>query len=140
MRFFNWLDRNKDPGVLFLRLFIGFRLVYGVFDNVISWEHMIKFRDFLQHFHFPLPMVSAIVSVYAQLFAGLMIVAGWKIRWAAIVMIINFLVAIIMVHRNDTIEGMTPALMMIFCCVLFLFQAAGKYALDHTGRSIKALP
>lgn len=137
MQFFTWLDRNKDLGVLFLRLFIGIRLIYGVADNVLGWEHMIKFRDFLQHFHFPFPMVSAVVSVYAQLLAGLMIVVGWKIRWASMLMIINFLVAVIMVHRKDTFESMTPALMMIFCCVLFLFQGAGKYALDYVGRSAK---
>lgn len=78
--FFNWLDRNKELGVLFLRLFIGICLIYGVLDNIFSWHHMIKFRDFLQHFNLPVPIVSAIVSVYAQLLAGLLFVFGWKIR------------------------------------------------------------
>jgi len=130
MHFFNWFHRNKDLGVLFLRMFIGMRLVYGVVDNVFSWKHMLKFRDFLQLFHFPAPLVCAIVSVYLQLIAGLMILAGWKIRWAALFMVINFLVAIMMVHRRDTIEGMTPALAMISCSMLFLFQGAGKYSFD----------
>ena len=127
----NWLQRNKDVGVLLLRLFIGVRLIYGVIDNVTSWEHMLKFRDFLQVFHFPVPLVSAVVSVYAQLIAALLIVLGFKIRFASLVMIFNFLVAIIMVHRNDTMEALTPALMMIFSCLLFLFQGAGKFSVDH---------
>jgi putative oxidoreductase len=129
--FFNWLDRNKDVGILLLRLFIGARLVYGVVDNVFSSEHMIKFRNFLQHFHFPMPLVSAIVSVYAQLIAGLMFIFGWKIRYAAILMIINFLVAIISVHLNDSVEQMTPALAVLFSSLLFLFQGAGRYSLDY---------
>lgn len=129
--FFNWLDRNKDVGVLLLRLFIGARLIYGVVDNVFSWEHMIRFRDFLQAFHFPMPLVSAIVSVYAQLIAGLIILFGWKIRYAAILMIINFLIAILVVHRNDSIEQMTPALAILFSNLLFLFQGAGKYSPDY---------
>jgi hypothetical protein len=35
--FFTWLARNKDIGVLLLRLFIGFRLIYGVLDNILYW-------------------------------------------------------------------------------------------------------
>jgi putative oxidoreductase len=125
-----WLDRNKDLGVFILRLFIGARLIYGVIDNVFSWEHMIKFRDFLQLSDFPVPMVCAIISVYAQLLAGIMIVIGLKIRLASAFMIINFLVAIVMVHRSDTVERMTPVLAILFCCVLFLFQGAGKYSTE----------
>jgi putative oxidoreductase len=126
----DWLNRNKDLGVLFLRLFIGTRLVYGVLDNVFDWDHMILFRDFLQQSGFPLPMVSAIVSVYAQLISGLLIFFGWKIRIAALLMIINFLIAILMVHLGQTFEQMTPALAMLFSNVLFLFYGAGKYAFD----------
>ena len=127
----NWLDRNRDIGTLILRLFIGIRLVYGVLDNVLSWEHMLKFRDFLQLFHFPVPLVAAIISVYAQLLAGIMFILGWRTRLAAILMIINFIVAIIMVHRKDTFEAATPPLTMLFCSVFFLFNGAGKYSLDH---------
>jgi hypothetical protein len=34
-----------------------------------------------------------------------------------------------MVHRNDTIEGMTPALAMLFSSVVFVFYGAGRFAL-----------
>ena len=132
--FFTWLDRNKDVGVLLLRLFIGARLIYGVVDNVFSWEHMLKFRDFLQQFNFPMPLVSAVVSVYAQLIAGLMFVVGWKVRYAAILMVINFLVAILAVHLNESVEQMTPALAILFSSLLFLFQGAGRYSLDYRKR------
>jgi putative oxidoreductase len=135
----SWLERNKDIGTLALRLFIGIRLVYGVADNVFSWDHMIKFRDFLQLFNFPAPLLSAMVSVYAQLLAGVMIVLGWKIRLAAMLMIVNFLVAIIMVHRGDSFEQATPALAMLFCSVLFLFSGAGKYSMDHLNAQAKQI-
>lgn len=92
---------------------------------------MIEFKDFLQQFHFPLPLVSAIVSVYAQLIAGILILVGWKIRWAAAVMIINFLVAIFMVHRNQSFEEMTAPLAMLFSNLLFFFTGAGKYSVDR---------
>ena len=127
---FNWLNQNRGLGLLLLRLFIGIRLIYGVMDNILHWDRMIEFKTFLAQFHFPLPLVSAIVSVYAQLLAGIMFVLGWKIRYAAILMIINFLVALILVHWGHTFEQMTPALTMLFCSILFLFEGAGKYAID----------
>ena len=123
--------KNKDVGILLLRLFIGIRLIYGVIDNVLHWERMIEFADFLQQFKFPFPLVSAIVSVYAQLIAGILILIGWKIRWAALVMVINFLVAIIMVHREQTLEQMTPPLAILFSNLLFFFTGAGQYSLDR---------
>ena len=129
--FFKWFDDRKDIGVLLLRLFVGVRLIYGVIDNVTSWEHMIKFRDFLQQFNFPIPLVAAIVSVYAQVLAGVMFILGWKIRFAAILMIINFLIAILMVHWGEKLEPMTPALAILFISILFFFQGAGKYSLDN---------
>lgn len=122
---------NKDIGILFLRIFIGVRLIYGVLDNVLHWDRMLEFEKFLQQYHFPFPIISAIISVYAQLVAGLLILIGWKIRWAAVFMIINFLVAIVMVHRGQSFEEMTTPLAMLFASLLFFFTGAGKYSVDR---------
>ena len=127
----NRFAQYKSLGVLILRLFIGIRLIYGVMDNVFNWHHMLLFRDFLEQFQFPFPLVSAVVSVYAQFCAGIMIILGWKIRWAAILMIINFLVALFTVHRTDSFEQMTTVLCIIFIHVLFLFVGPGKYAVER---------
>jgi putative oxidoreductase len=131
MNFNLWLNRNKDVGVLLLRLFIGVRLIYGVQDNLLHWDKMLEFEAFLSSYRFPLPLVSAIVSVYAQAIAGVMILVGWRIRIASIFMIINFIVALIMVHRSHPFETMTPALAILFSCLLFLFQGAGRFSLDR---------
>jgi putative oxidoreductase len=123
-----WLDKNKDVGLLLLRLFVGMRLLYGVADNIVDWERMIEFGNFLEQNGFPFPLASAMISVYAQFLSGLMIIIGFKIRLVAFLMIINFLVALAMVHLHDSFEGMTPALAMLFSSVLFLFYGAGRFA------------
>ncbi len=128
--FFNLLNQNRDIGVLLLRLFIGLRLIYGVVDNILSWPKMLEFRDFLAQFHFPFPLVCAVLSVYGQFLAGVLVILGWKIRYGAIILIVNFTVAILMVDRHGTVETMTPALAILFCGILFLFQGGGKYSLD----------
>ena len=138
-RFFNWLDYHQGVGLLLARLFVGVRLAYGVIDNVLSWDHMVAFRDFLASFDFPFPLASAAVSVYAQLIASVMILIGWKIRYAALLMIANFLVALLIVHRNDSLEQMTPPLAILVFNVLFLFTGAGKYSLDRRSVAIPML-
>jgi putative oxidoreductase len=91
---------------------------------------MIEFSQFLEAHHFPLPIFMAILSVSLQLVAGLLILVGRRTRWAALILIVNFLVAIIMVHRNDSLEAMTPALAMFFGAVLLLFTGPGAFALE----------
>lgn len=127
----------KGIGLLLMRLFIGTRLIYGVLDNVFHWERMKEFEAFLGQFHFPFPLLCAVVSVYAQLIAGLMILLGWKIRWAAAVMVFNFVVALVMVHRGQSFEQITAPLAMLAGSLLFLFEGAGPLSVD--GRN-EALP
>ncbi len=128
--FFKWLDKNKDVGVFLLRLFIGFRLIYGVQEAAFSWDTMVMVGSFFEKFQFPFPLVCAAVSVYSQFVSGILLLLGWYTRYAAILMIINFTVAWIMVDRFGTVEDMTPALAILFSSILFLFQGAGKISLD----------
>jgi putative oxidoreductase len=127
---FGWFRQNEDIGNLLLRLFIGVRLIYGVQDNILHWDHMKEFEGFLGQFGFPFPLLCAVVSVYAQAVAGLMFILGWKVRWAALLMLVNFLVALVMVHWGESFEQMTTVLFMIFTSLLLLFEGGKRYALD----------
>ncbi|HEV7333541.1 MAG TPA: DoxX family protein [Flavisolibacter sp.] len=122
--------KNTDAGILLLRLFVGVRLIYGVQDNILHWSHMKTFEAFLAAHHFPLPIVSAIVSVYAQAIAGVLFIIGWQVRWAALFMIINFSVALIMVHWGQTFEQMTTVLFMLVSSLVLLLSGAGRYSLQ----------
>lgn len=124
--FFLWLDKNENIGFILLRLFAGLRLIYGVIDNIISWEKMQEFGNFLTVFHFPFPLISAIVSVYIQALAGLSFISGWKIRYAAMLMIVNFGIALVMVHAGQSFEEMTPALALLCISILLLFTGAKR--------------
>ena len=128
---FRWFEKKGGIGIFILRLFLGIRLLYGVVDNILHWDRMKEFEAFLIEHRFPFPLLSAIVSVYAQAIAGLLFIAGWKIRWAAAVMVINFVIALVMVHWGQTFEQMTTVLFMIISAVLLLFTGAGKYAVGR---------
>jgi putative oxidoreductase len=132
-----FLDANKQVGILLLRIFIGCRLFYGVIDNILSWERMIEFSNFLEANNFPFPIINAITSVYVQFFGAIFILVGFKLRIASFLLSINFIVALIFVHfrANDTIEGMTPALAMLFGCLTLLFTGADKISMQHYFKS-----
>jgi|GEM_PF-2642124 len=93
-RFNGSLARFTAYAPLPIRLLLGGHLVYGVQDNVLSYVRMLEFRDFLLQNGFPVPLLSAHLSVYAQLLAGLCCLAGAFTRAAAGLMIVNFLVAL----------------------------------------------
>jgi len=128
-----YLDSNKQIGILILRLFVGLRLLYGVVDNIFSWEKMVEFSKFLEANDFPFPITSSLFSVYVQFLGGILILIGYKIRLASFVLIINFLIALLFVHlkASDSVEGMTPALAMLFGCLTFLFTGADKLSIDN---------
>lgn len=129
-RFF---DSNKSIGIFLLRLFIGFRLIYGVIDNIFSWEKMLEFSAFLENNSIPFPVVSAVLSVYIQFFGAILLLVGYKTRLAAFVLAINFVVALaVHIGFKDSIEGMTPALAMLFICLTLLFTGPGRIAFEKT--------
>jgi putative oxidoreductase len=131
----NYFSSKKNYGAVFIRLLVGFHLIYGVHDNVLHWDRMLEFENFLQANGFPLPLVSAVVSVYAQLVCGILFIAGAFVRTAAVIMIINFCIAIAMVHMNDPYPQVFPALTMLSGSIFLLFHGAGKLAIDREKNS-----
>ncbi len=126
----DWLDAPKDWAPLFIRLVVGIHLILGTQDNVLSWSRMLEFRDFLALQGFPLPLVSAVVSVAAQFLAGVCYLLGWFTRPAAAVMVVNFLVAILAVHLGDTWANTFPALTMLAGSLFLLFNGPGRPSID----------
>ena len=128
---FEFFKKHSDYGAVFLRVLIGTFIIYGVQDNVFSYEHMQEFAVFLQQKNVPFPLFSAFLSAYAQFICGIMILLGAWIRLAAIPFIINFIAAVIIAHLGDTFRALFPALMMISAGFFFLFNGAGKLSVDE---------
>jgi putative oxidoreductase len=120
-----------NTGLFLLRLFISFRLLYGVLDNVFSWERMIEFSKFLEANHIPFPLVSAVVSVYVQLIGGILLLIGFKTRIASLLIMFNFIVAMLVhLRADDSIEGMTPPMAMLVISLTLFFTGPGKWSVD----------
>ena len=127
---FAWFERRREVGALFIRLFMGTFLIYMSQDNVFGAERMAEFERFPRQFGFPVPSIAARVSAYAQFVCGILILVGAFTRAAAAVMIVNFIVAIVMVHtRLPFREALDPAAMLAGALSL-LFHGAGVPSVD----------
>ncbi|MFO7278316.1 MAG: DoxX family protein [Pseudomonadota bacterium] len=125
-----FLRRHADLSLLLLRVLTGSFLVYGTQDNVFSAERMEEFVAFLDHHGFIWPELMAPLSVYAQFVCGGLLVLGLLTRWAALVMVFNFIVAVVMVHWSQDFRGWWPAIVLVFICLDFACRGGGRYSLD----------
>lgn len=125
-----WFIKHREIGPFLLRIFFAFILIYGVEDNVLSYERMIEFRDFLQQNGFPWPLASAYLSVYAQFICGIFILAGLFTRIASTIIAINFIIALLMVHVGLPFSVNIAPMSMLALAVFFVFYGAPHYSVD----------
>ena len=126
----HWFEQRRDYAPIFIRLFAGVFLIYMSQDNVFSWERMLEFEKFLRQFGFPLPLVSAVVSVAFQFAAGILFILGAFVRPAAAVMVFNFIVALVMVHRKLPFREALDPCAMLASSLFLLFNGAGRPSVD----------
>jgi putative oxidoreductase len=122
--------RYQNLGVPLFRLFLGLTLAWGTQDNVFSNEHLLQFRDFLAEHGFPFPLGAAYLSAFAQFICGLLIAAGAATRVASAFMVINFMVAMVMVHRELPFSANIAPLAMLFGSLLLVLHGPGSFSVD----------
>ena len=121
---------SVDFGLLVLRLSVGLVFVYYGFNKVMDID---PFVQTLTKLNFPMPFLLAYLEAFVQLFAGLAILVGAYTRFAAGLLIIDMLVAIVTVHMTDLLTGnLGPALMatsMLGSTIALKSIGSGKWSL-----------
>lgn len=113
-----------------MRIVVGTFLIWGVLDNILHAERMQEFVDFLTKFNFPAPHVMAPLSVWIQFLIGLCFVLGLLTRWAGVLCVLNFIVAIAMVDRFGGIRGSFSSVCLILIGLYLATHGAGRYSID----------
>ena len=124
------LARFGDLGLLLLRLVTGAFLIYQSHDNILDSARMDEFEKFLTQFGFPAVELLAPLCVWAQLLCGLAFILGLMTRWAGLITVFVFVVAVYMVHWPQDFPGWWPALILVFLGILFATEGPGRYSLD----------
>jgi len=120
-----------DLGMLGVRFLTGAFLIHGVWDNISEPARMAAFARFLKAHGFALPQLMAPLSVYAQGAIGVALVLGLFTRWAGILLMGNFLMALAMVHWGEAPRAQWPAAVLVALGLLFATGGAGALSLDR---------
>ena len=133
MRKFLFLSPAQKFGdftLLLLRVFVGLFLVWGVWDNITDPARMREFVEFLRKSGFASPELMAPLSVYVQFLIGLGFVLGLFTRWAGILCVVNFIVAIVMVDRFGGMRGIFPSGALVAIGLYLATHGAGRFSVD----------
>ena len=132
MKKLNQLLKSKEHyGILLIRLVTAWRLIAGVWSYAVGAKPMREVEDFFESLNMPLPLLSATISVYAQFICGFLFIVGLFVRPAAIVMIINFSIAIIAAHLHDPIVKSFSAWALLAMAACLLFTGGDKLSIDN---------
>ena len=124
------LAAGSDLAFLALRIAVGSFLVWGVWDNIASAEHMVTFVKFLRQFGFPAPELLAPLDVWVQFGIGVSFVLGLATRWAGLLCAVNFVIAIVMVDYVQGWRGSFGSMCLVMIGLVLATHGPGRYALD----------
>lgn len=115
-----------DVALLLLRLgFGGFMLTHGI-PKISMLSDPSQFGD-------PIGLgttVSLILCLIGEVVAPILLIIGFKTKWAAIPAAITMLVAAFVVHAKDDLGTKEHALLYLIAFVVLFLTGAGKYAID----------
>lgn len=129
---FNNHLRNTDLGLLALRIAGGaFMLSHG-------WGKMMKV--FAGDFAFadPIgvgPTLSLLLTVFAEVICAVLILVGFKGRFASIFGMITMLVAAFVIHLEDPWRKKEFALLYFIIYLAIFLMGTGKFGIDGRGNN-----
>lgn len=138
-KFNSFFNRLSPFAPVFIRLLIGFHLIYGTYDKIFSIEAMQGIGSWFQTQGIPIPLFSAYISAYCQFICGSLFILGLFTRVAGFVMFINFICAIGFAHMGDTYPNTFPALAMLAGSLFLLFNGAGNTSIDSFRNDLNKL-
>jgi putative oxidoreductase len=90
--------------------------------------------NFLASLGIPLPGVAAPILTFVEFFGGLALLLGLLTRWAALVLAVDMLVAILKVHLAGGFfmpKGVEFALTLLLVCIGLFLTGGGAPATDN---------
>ena len=125
--------QNKDTGLLIHRVSISLLILFHGIANMSSNYSFIK--TLLSGIG--LPEFMAYLVFIGEIVAPLLIIVGYRMRLASLILAFNMLIAILMAHSSDIFSlnqfggwGIELQGLYLFGAVSLLFLGAGKYAIS----------
>lgn len=127
MRYETTRPNTLDWGLLFLRVGAGLLMAvhgWGKLQMLLSGN--VQFADPIGIGEMP----SLILAVFAELVCALLVVIGFKVRWASIPVAITMLVAAFIVHGTDPWQKKELAVVYAVIFIALVLTGGGRYSVD----------
>ncbi|WP_040280889.1 DoxX family protein [Psychroserpens damuponensis] len=116
-----------DLALLILRLgFGGFMLTHGI-PKISKLSNAAEFPDPLGIGGLP----SLILCLIGEVLAPILIIVGFKTKWAAIPAAVTMLVAAFVIHAKDDLATKEHALLFCLAFVVIFLAGPGKLSIDR---------
>jgi putative oxidoreductase len=130
---------NLQPwGALVMRLVLGAAMIYHGYSKVIpagGFHGGNTFSALERHSHYVaslgLPYWMGILSALTEFFGGVLLVLGLLTRFAAFLVAVNMLFAVVMVNRHHGYAGSEYSLALFALALMLFFFGAGACALER---------
>lgn len=90
------MDALNRYGPLAGRLLIAAIFVLSGFSKITGFDGTV---GYIASKGLPLPQLGALAAIVVELGGGLLVIAGWKTRWAAAAMLVFTLAAAVLFHN-----------------------------------------
>jgi putative oxidoreductase len=94
------MTTSRDWAALVGRILLAAIYVHSGFGKIGGFAGTV---GYIQSKGLPMPEVGAILAIVIELGGGLMLIAGWKARWAALAMAAFTLAAAVLFHAYWTL-------------------------------------
>ena len=127
------VEKYKSYASVPIRIIFAFYLYTALKARVYNPDVLHAFGEQLHGLSFPFPIFFAHLGTWSLLLAYVMVLIGWKVRLAAVPMIIYFGVAIMTYHlpEGHSIRQTMPALALMMMSIFLFINGAGKPSLDE---------
>nr|WP_321234112.1 DoxX family protein [uncultured Psychroserpens sp.] len=116
-----------DLALLLLRVgFGGIMLTHGI-PKINALSDAANFPDPLGIGGMP----SLILCLIGEVVAPILLIIGFKTKWAAIPAAMTMVVAAFIVHAKDDLATKEKALLYLIAFIVLFLAGAGKYAIDN---------
>ena len=98
-----------------------------------GWFKLMHFAELKNKFSDPIHIgqtPSLILVIFAEIFCTAMIVLGLFTRFAALTLVIMFLVIVFIVLKGKPLKDLEPAILFLLAFSTILFCGPGKWSLD----------
>jgi len=127
----------QEWGTAVLRVVVGVVFVVHGGQKLFAWGFG-GVAAFMTQVGIPAPMLAAVVVAVVEFLGGLALLLGLFTRWAAVLLAVDMLVAIIAVHLKAGFflpNGYEFALTLLAANVALALQGAGEAALERVLKS-----